>query len=157
MYFCGQMNVNSLQELKWELYTIFQNFLLEHKWSREERETDRMRNLKRKNLRLTADLLRIMMSTFYMIKTKGNKKDFHVLMKRLYVFSLKIYEQPNEKLREMIEDEINRKHVSWPISLLASCLSLLNHLILIHQLFNKFTIFYYEKRNQEKRFEKEWT
>lgn len=112
MYFCGQMNVNSLQELKWELYTIFQNFLLEHKWSREERETDRMRNLKRKNLRLTVDLLRILMSTFYMIKTKGNKKDFHVLMKRLYVFSLKIYEQPNEKLREMIEDEINRKHVS---------------------------------------------
>ena len=79
--------------------------------SREEREIDRMRNLKRKNLRLTVDLLRIILSTFYMIKKKGTKKDFHELMKRLYVFFLTIYEQPNEKLRELIEEEAMKERI----------------------------------------------
>ena len=111
MYFCWQMDVNSLQELKCELYAIIQDFLLEHQWSREERQIDRMRNHKRKNLRLTIDLLRIIMSTFYMIKKKGKKQDFHDLMKKLYAFFLSIYEQPNEKLRELIEEEAMKERI----------------------------------------------
>ena len=103
------MDINTFQELIWKLYAIFQDFLLEHKWSREEREIDRMRNAKRKSLRLTSDLMRIILSTFYMIKKKGNKQDFHDLMKRLYVFFLKIYELPNEKLRKMIDNEVKER------------------------------------------------
>lgn len=103
------MDINTFQELIWKLYAIIQDFLLEHQWSREEREIDRMRNAKRKSLRLTSDLMRITVSTFYMIKKKGTKKDFHDLMKRLYVFFLSIYEQPNEKLRKMIDNEVKER------------------------------------------------
>ena len=109
MYFCPQMEIRTLHNLLCGLHKLFNDFLTEHGWVRAEREMDRMGYRKRKNLRTTIDLLRLIIGTFYIIKKYGTKKDFHDLMKRLYVFFLKIYELPNEKLRKMIDNEVKER------------------------------------------------
>ena len=103
------MEIRTLHILLLGLHQLFNDFLTEHGWVRAEREMDRMGYRKRKNLRTTIDLLRLIIGTFYIIKKYGTKKDFHDLMKRLYVFFLTIYEQPNEKLREMIDNEVKKR------------------------------------------------
>ena len=103
------MEIRTLHNLLCGLHKLFNDFLTEHGWVRAEREMDRMGYRKRKNLRTTIDLLRLIIGTFYIIKKYGTKKDFQDLMKRLYVFFLKIYELPNEKLRKMIDNEVKER------------------------------------------------
>ena len=103
------MEIRTLHKLLCELHQLFNDFLTEHGWVRAERETDRMGYRKRMNLIATIDLLRLITGTFYIIKKYGTKKDFHDLMKRLYVFFQTIYEQPNEKLRKMIDNEVKKR------------------------------------------------
>ena len=98
------MKIKSLYDLQRGLYETFHVFLVEHNWSRQERYIDRMRYEKRKNLRLTMDLLRLMISTILVIKIKGTKEDFDDLMHRLYLLFLAFFEKRNDKVRKMLDD-----------------------------------------------------
>lgn len=81
-----------LFKLRKEIYETIHTFLLEHNWCTEESGIDRMVSKKQKNLLLTPYLIRLILGTIDVIKTKGTKKDFHDLMLRLRKVFLNFYE-----------------------------------------------------------------